>query len=98
MSERGTFMTDFIYCQQCLESAKQVLGKVLADPCLTVITKGKLSALYGTVSGLYAGEEIDVIEDEVIPELEKVLCHPLRFVVLAESMKEPKAFHLRGKK
>ena len=33
----------------------------------------------------YAGEEIDVFEGEINPELQDVICHPLRLVIMADN-------------
>lgn len=94
MSQRGSFVTEYIDCGHCLEVAKEVLidnHKYLnsiqhrmwgvndnpLSPLMLPIISGKLG-------GMYAGEEMDNFERELIPLLEKRICHPLRIAVLAE--------------
>ena len=90
MSERGSFVTEYIYCDKCLEAAKRVLlqdSKYLKGVVIPMWGGGvgELPIIAGKVGGLYKGEELVTFENELIPELEKVICHPLRIAVLAES-------------
>lgn len=89
MSERGSFVTEYIYCEKCFEAAKGVLiaqGKYL---CSTVVPgwnkqEPELPIIAGKLGGLYAGEELVDFEFEYAPRLEDVLCHSMRVAVLAE--------------
>lgn len=102
MSERGSFCTEYVYCPVCLSAAKFVLlsrGKYL---CSTVLLswdgEGKyLPIIAGKIGGLYSGEEIDTFRDELIPQLEGLICHPLRIAVLAESGQEILTANPKGK-
>lgn len=91
MSERGSFVTEFIYCKSCFDAAKTVLLKKEKHLCSTVIPRfsGKDSVetpiIAGKVSGLHEGEEIDTFKFEFIPALGKVICHQMRVFVMAES-------------
>jgi hypothetical protein len=92
MSDSGSFVTEYIYCDKCFEAAKKALLRREKYMCSTIIpswakteTEG-LPIIAGKIGGLYSGEEIDSFEQYVIPdELEPVICHPLRIAVLAES-------------
>jgi len=80
MSDRGSFVTEVIWCPRCLLAATIVLEPVTEH----VTTHKKYSFISGLLRGVYSGEEIDVFAGEFIPKLEKVLCHKLRVAVLAE--------------
>ena len=78
MSDRGSFVTQFIYCPKCAEAALKVLSE-----CETAtVHDGAIIA--GHISGLYSGEEIDLMEFDILWKMEKVICHPVRVAVLAE--------------
>lgn len=91
MSERGSFVTEYIYCKKCFEVAKSVLLGNEKYLCSTTIPhwnsekEGKeLPIIAGKIGGLYDQEEIDTFEFEFIPKLKEKLCHSLRIAVLAE--------------
>lgn len=90
MSERGSFVTEYIYCDQCLSAAKGVLlqnEKYLRGVVIPMWgdSAGELPIIAGKVGGFYSGEELVVFECEIIPALSEVICHPVRIAVLAES-------------
>jgi hypothetical protein len=88
MSERGSFTTEYIYCDRCFNIVKKVLLKRDKFLCSTIIPswcKQRLPIVAGKIGGLYAGEELNDMELEYIPELEKRLCHEVRIAVLAEN-------------
>ena len=87
MSERGSFVTENIYCPRCFEAAKKVLLCREMYLCSEVLTHpgGELTIIAGKVGGLYAGEELHTFEFELNAELAKGICHPVRIAVLAES-------------
>ncbi len=90
MSERGSFVTEYIYCDRCLEVAKRVLledHKYLKGVEIPMWGGGTgfLPIIAGKVGGMYSGEEIVTFEHEIAPELAKEICHPMRIAVLAES-------------
>lgn len=88
MSETGSFVTDHINCDKCLEAAKEVLLGRDKHLCSVVIhgwgNKSYLPIIAGKIGGLYRGEELHTFEDEFIPELRKTICHPIRIAVLAQ--------------
>lgn len=90
MSERGSFVTEYIHCPKCLAAAKAVLMqdnkglKGVQIPVAGSVSEGLYPIIAGKVGGMFGGEELQVFESELIPALEPVLCHPLRIAVLAE--------------
>lgn len=90
MSERGSFVTEFIYCKECFEAAKRVLlkdGKFLRGvvvPSWTGCCDPHLPIIAGKIGGFYSGEELYDFEQEIVPELSASICHELRIAVLAE--------------
>lgn len=90
MSERGSFVTQYIYCSKCLEAAKKVLLRKEKYLCSQLIdnwdSTGKpIRIVAGKVGGLYAGEELDAFTRWYCPLLAKLICHSLRIAVLAEN-------------
>lgn len=79
MSERGTFVTEWMYCEACREQALRVLSGI---PDLDVIHGH--SVIAGRVSSSFVGGEVHVIEFDAAKELSSVLCHPLRISVLCD--------------
>lgn len=92
MSERGSFLTQYIYCAKCLDAARTVLIGQTKYLCSAQVPHWnpdkegpELPIIAGKVGGLHAGEEIETFVEEYIPLLEGTICHPLRIAVLAES-------------
>lgn len=89
MSERGSFVTEYIYCPQCFEAAKKVLlgkDKYLCSVAIPTWEKEvpkrnkrlpphepELPIIAGKIGGLYAGEEVHAME-EYLRELAPLLC------------------------
>lgn len=95
MSERGSFITSYMYCRKCFEASKVVLLMSTKYLCSVSIptwdkesTEAELPIIAGKVGGLYSGEELDTFREELIPALRKVICHPMIIAVLAEKGEE----------
>ena len=89
MSERGSFVTQYIYCDKCFAAVKSVLLGRDKYLCSTAIPawsehESELPIVAGKIGGLYRGEELHTFEFEFVPNLEKLVCHPVRIAVLAE--------------
>ena len=90
MSERGSFVTEYIHCQKCLEVVKTLLlGKDkhltgVLIPHWNGLADEFLAIVAGKVGGAGPGDELSVFADEIIPQLEINICHPLRIAVIAE--------------
>jgi hypothetical protein len=92
MSERGSFVTEYVYCGKCFEAAKSVLLGRHKGLCSVVVPHWNLEhegpempIIAGKVGGLGAGDELLAFEFGLNAEIAKVLCHPMRIAVLAES-------------
>jgi hypothetical protein len=80
MSERGSFTTEYIYCDDCFAVAKRVL---LNDPDLDAVQVGEFPIIAGKVHATYAGGEfVHFLIDTFVDEFP---CHPLRIAVLSDS-------------
>lgn len=102
MSERGSFCTEYIYCPACLSAAKFVLLGREKYLCSTVLPSWGgpdkyLPIIAGKIGGLFREEEIDTFRYEFIPQLEGLICHPLRIAVLAECGQEILTANPKGK-
>jgi len=89
MSERGSFVTEFIYCQKCFSAVESILVK--ADKYLTGVkvphwngSGDNLPIIAGKIGGLAPEEELIVFEYEIKQMIEKHICHVVRVAVLAE--------------
>ena len=81
MSERGSFCTEYIYCDKCMDACRKVL---LGDVKYLNSQEIKdLPIIAGKIGGLYAGEELDTMEMEYIPDIQELMCddHTLRICV-----------------
>lgn len=59
MSERGSFITEYIYCDKCFEACKQIL--LGNTKWLNSLQIHELPIIAGKIGGLYCGEEFFVI-------------------------------------
>ena len=87
MSERGSFITEFIYCDSCLETCRDVLchkNKHLYGVEIQGAFSGK-RIIAGRIGELYPGGELVRMEFELISLLESRLCHSVRIAVLADN-------------
>lgn len=89
MSERGSFVTEWMYCDRCAQCAKEVLGQ--SEKHLTGIAipwphdnNLEMPIVAGRIGGLYQGEEIDAMRELIKAHLEPILCHAVRIAVLSE--------------
>ena len=94
MSRRSSFVTEYIYCQACFEAAKRVLLSREKDLCGAAVphwnpeNEGpELPIIAGKIS--HSWSEVDQMENEIGPELEKLLCHPLRIAILEDESTSP---------
>lgn len=87
MSQRGSFVTEYIYCDKCFQAAKVVLLARDKGLCSTVIQAWapgdtELPIIAGKLG--HSWSEAHAIEHEIGPELAAVICHPVRIAVLQE--------------
>lgn len=93
MSDRGSFVTEYIYCDKCFDAVRKVLignEKYLQSVEIPHWDKGRtpLPIIAGKIGGLYSREELDTFRDRFIPAIEKLICHEVRIAVLAEDGEE----------
>lgn len=84
MSERGSFVTEYIYCDKCFNACKEVLcGN---DKYLLTRQIAELPIIAGKIGGMYANEEIVDMEHEYIPQIQEKMCPDckIRIAVMAE--------------
>jgi len=94
MSERGSFCTEYIYCDKCLEVVQSILidnDKFLSSETIPTHSH-EPRIVAGKIGGLFPGEELLDMECEYGPAIAARICHPLRIAVLAE--KGEKIFHI----
>ena len=95
MSERGSYMTQYIYDDQdrqtILDYLTEIAQREPSNPLakfrysLTVVTDGRMIA--GSIFAFpgYPGEEAVGMEYEVLPDLEGKLNSPVKFAVITDS-------------
>jgi len=83
MSERGSFVTQYIYCPKCFEIVKDVL--VDDDKYLDSMPIKNQPIVAGRIGGLYANEESHAMEFEYGTILNERLCHRVQVAVLCEA-------------
>jgi hypothetical protein len=89
MSERGTFVTQYIYCPNCLEAVRNCFRKHEAGKWFHAIQINMDLYPYpifaGRISESWPGGEVFEFETEILPALEACICHPVRVVVMPEN-------------
>jgi hypothetical protein len=88
MSERGSFVTEYIYCPDCFSAVKRVFngdGKYVKSCEIPGWTDcdSSLPIIAGKVGGMYPGEEFSVIEQLCWGAVD-LICHSVRVSVLAD--------------
>ena len=84
MSERGSFVTQFVQCDECWDGVVWTLIDTDWDGWL----EGKRvfeRRVAGVVAGTWSGQELQDWEQKYAPELAKHICHPVRIAVLPDS-------------
>jgi len=93
MSERGSFVTQYFYCERCFAVAKDVLLAKEKYLCSCVIPSwgggvDELPIIAGKIGGLYSNEEVISFEEELGPQIaEKMVCpdHAINIVVMPDN-------------
>ena len=80
MSQRGSFCTEYIYCEKCYRSTLEILEREMEY----VKTHEPAHIISGKVSGLYANEEVHIFQNDILPMIRGVVCHNVRLVVIPE--------------
>lgn len=84
MSERGVVCTEYIYCGECYSVCKEVLyryGLIGVFPD----TKPPIPIIAVRTHNTYSNQEVSMFELTIQPELEKVICHPVRLAIIGET-------------
>ena len=86
MSERGSFVTEFINCKHCLDAAEKILCSNLHGIRVPNWNKtmGALPIIAGKIKGMSPGSELIAFEVAIKPLLESAICHRLRVAVIAD--------------
>jgi len=89
MSERGSFVTEYIYCPKCLERMRAALlrnEKYLCSSSIPSWLSGdeQLPIIAGKVGGLGRGDEFLEIAFNTFDE-SNAPCHPVRIAVLSDT-------------
>lgn len=94
MSERGSFVTEYIYCKECL--------KVIEDAFLPIKEKhfyayrlDSCPIIAGRLGALGSGGEFEVIQN--VQELVRdKLCHSVRMSILCDDLINDRCFDLKN--
>lgn len=88
MSERGSFVTEYIYCPKCFEAVKGVLldrDKYLCSVQIPSWTEQEIPIIAGKIGGLGSGDEVIEFEFELMPRIEKQICHSVVVCIISDS-------------
>lgn len=96
MAWRGSFVTEYVYCNKCFEAVKHVMGKAAREHHrlyvhLLPITHNKegirfnILAGYIGVSGGWNGEILSLFEVQLQPEIEIGICHKMQIVIFPDT-------------
>lgn len=89
MSQRGSFVTEYVYCSECFEKLKKVLldnekycTSIVIPSCFP--NDDDLNIIAGKVGSTWSGGEVVEIEQR-LADIEPGLCHAMTVVVIPES-------------
>lgn len=88
MSERGSFVTEFIYCADCRRALHKVFDDIRETKYFEPIYFGDPEAptlITGRIGSLSRDGEIIDFEHDYAPRIAASVCHPVRFAILADS-------------
>lgn len=98
MSQRGSFVTEFVYCDECIDGLRRVLNTREKYLCCHDIPRPAGDAkrffpiIAGKVGELYGDGELVVFDIELRDRIEAVICHPVRIAVLPEGKTPAETF------
>jgi len=90
MSERGSFVTEYIYCPKCLEILLKAfkIGKREKYLCAVQIPSWivgeELPVIAGKVGGTFDDDECDTIQ-QAIKDIKEKTCHPVKVLISCAS-------------
>ncbi|CAB4152951.1 hypothetical protein UFOVP602_32 [uncultured Caudovirales phage] len=84
MSERGSIVSEYIYCGACYAKINAVFASLNEGKYLQVGPIGT-GIIGGNIGGMAHCDEIRTFEDELQPLIKEVICHDVRFAVLADN-------------
>lgn len=89
MSERGSFVTEYVYCPDCFNGLKKILLSKHKFLCSRVVRgweskNSNLPIIAGKIGGLFSGEEIITFDVYMRKSIESSICHSIRIAVIAE--------------
>lgn len=92
MSERGSFTTEYSYCDKCIEALKPILccdEKYMHGVPIPMYGGSNemehLPIIAGKVGGLWGGEEVFTFHHILRERIEAVICQDFRIAVLPEN-------------
>lgn len=98
MSERGSFVTQFVYCHKCFESLKPILalnGKFLRgvviprwDGPLSARGDIELPIIAGKIGDTYPGGERITLGVQMRKEIETAICHQVMIALIPDGAEE----------
>lgn len=87
MSKRGSFCTEYIYCEHCAAAVRDVLLAAAEEKYFVPVPDPKYPIISGKVGELYVTEERSVFDLDLRDKLEGRICHPVRIAVLCDDEK-----------
>jgi hypothetical protein len=85
MSERGAYLTQFIYCDRCFNAVQKFLKDRGLGP-INLYGQSTRGVLAGQARSTYSSGELDEFESIYLDKiLQPKLCHPVSVLVWAES-------------
>jgi chaperonin GroES len=94
VSERGSFVTQYFYCRDCLAATHRVLMAMDLEAVTIIAATGGGEVVPLIIAGkavaMYAGGERHTFENAT-PKLEAAICHPVTIAVIPDSA-EPTVF------
>lgn len=81
MSDRGSFVSEYVYCDKCFKSICDYFNNEYSEPIITVPGRNIIAGGLRDLGGNWAAIEF---EHQIIEELSKIVCHSVKFALLPE--------------
>ncbi len=91
MSARGSFITELIYCKKCFKAMSEVFLRNDGEHMKIVflaVAEERMPIIAGKTGGTDPGDVYIEFDVWYAPNIQKVICHPVRIAVLSDGRGE----------
>src|SRR6186713_2299273 len=84
MSERGSFVSEYIYCKKCFSAVFDVLKNDKSGHIDSPMRVGSFPIVAGKLSGMAHADALYNFNDFVLPKISDAICHDVKIALFPE--------------